>query len=631
MKTVRRLYFYAVALISVEVVLWGLINLLRSIVDETIGGAADALAQALALVLVGLPIFLFHWYWAQRSSARDEDEQTASLRAIFFYAVLLGTLIPVAQNLAALINRLFLDAVKLDASRAILGSSQTWPDNLIAILMNGLVAGYFWNVLRGEWKTLPVTENFADVRRLYRYIWVLYGLAMTLFGAQQTLRFLFYVPSDVVGGIGRETLINGITLLVIGTPLWSYSWRIVQGSLSEPAEQDSNLRLGILYLLALSGVITVLTTATMVVTTLLRKLLGADIATSDFIHQIGDSISIGVPLGAVWAYYGHWLNRQVESIHDPARQGGTKRFYFYLLSAMGLGGAFIGVASLIKFIIDLTTGGSLILDEPLRSNLAGAIALIVVWLPLWLLAWRPMQASAAAINDEGDHARRSIVRKAYLYLALFAGVIGGMSAAVALAYELLRAALSGAMDSSFLSTNLNDLQLLVLFSILLLYHLTVLRRDGQFTADALARKQSDFNVLIVDSGEGFSESVKAALTRLAPNIPVTVTAKKTEGKFDAMILSGSAAVEAPDWIRSFSGKRIVVPNESENLIWAGGVSKQIIQQAAKTVRQLAEGQELRRQSGMNSSWMIIVYIAAGLFGLELLFGITTMVFAAFSR
>jgi len=34
----------------------GLINLLRSITDETIGGAADALAQAMALVLVGVPI-----------------------------------------------------------------------------------------------------------------------------------------------------------------------------------------------------------------------------------------------------------------------------------------------------------------------------------------------------------------------------------------------------------------------------------------------------------------------------------------------------------------------------------------------------------------------------------------------
>lgn len=63
MKTVRRLYFYAVALISIEVVLWGLINLLRSIVDQTIGGQAQSLASALALTLVGVPIFLFHWLW----------------------------------------------------------------------------------------------------------------------------------------------------------------------------------------------------------------------------------------------------------------------------------------------------------------------------------------------------------------------------------------------------------------------------------------------------------------------------------------------------------------------------------------------------------------------------------------
>ncbi len=36
MKTVRRLYFFAVAMISIEVVLWGLINLLRSILSQTV-------------------------------------------------------------------------------------------------------------------------------------------------------------------------------------------------------------------------------------------------------------------------------------------------------------------------------------------------------------------------------------------------------------------------------------------------------------------------------------------------------------------------------------------------------------------------------------------------------------------
>ena len=67
--------FLAVALISLEVVLWGLINLLRSIIDETVGGGAEALARALAFVLVGVPIFLFHWLWAQHVSSRDEEEK----------------------------------------------------------------------------------------------------------------------------------------------------------------------------------------------------------------------------------------------------------------------------------------------------------------------------------------------------------------------------------------------------------------------------------------------------------------------------------------------------------------------------------------------------------------------------
>jgi hypothetical protein len=631
MKTVRRLYFYAVALISLEVVLWGLIALLRSIVDQTIGGGAEALAQALALVVVGVPIFLIHWLWAQRLSARDEEEKTARLRAVFLYGVLIGTLIPLIQNLLAFINRTFLQAVHLSAGRALVGGLQTWPDNLIAILMNGIVAVYFWNILRNEWKTLPSKDNFADVRRLYRYVWTLYSLLMMILGAQQVLNFLFYVPSDILGEGGREALINGIALLAVGTPVWFYSWRIIQDSLADAAEKGSNLRLGFLYLLALGGVITVLTTAAMVVNVVVAKILGADIAAADFVHQIGGPISVGAPLGVVWAYYGRWLSRHIDSIGDAVQQAGMKRVYFYILSALGLGGAFIGVAALLKFMIDVLTGGALILTDTLRANLATAISLIVAWLPLWLMTWRPMQREALAEGGIAEHARRSIVRKAYLYLALFAGVIGGMGSAVALVFQLLNALLGGQTGGAFFSTVLNDLQLLVLFIVLFIYHVWALRRDGLFTASALARKQSAFNVLIADSENGFGEAVKAAIAKIAPNVSVAIAGEKPNAQFNAVVLSGSSAMDAPEWMRSFSGIRIIVPNEAQGIIWAGGVNRNAIQQAAQIVRQLAEGQPVRQTSGGSSGWVIVSYVAAALFGFQILFLLTALVVSAFVR
>ncbi len=616
MKSIRRLYFYLVAFISIEVIVWGLVGLLRSIVDNTISGGADALAQALALILVGVPIFLIHWLWAQRVAAREEEEQTASIRAVFLYAILLGTLIPVVQNLLSFIDRSLVEVTGLGVARSFSPfREQTVADNLIAILMNGIVAAYFWNVLRGDWATLTDKENFSDVRRLYRYIWMLYGLLMTVFGAQQILRFLLYVPGDVLGELGREIAVNGIALLVIGTPIWVYAWNVIQDSLADPAEMGSTLRLGILYLLSLGGVITVLTTAWMVINTILNAALGQDISFSEIIREVGGPISIGVPLGLVWAYYGHWLSRHIEAVGDRVRQAGIKRLYNYVLSFIGLVVAFIGVATLFNFLIDMITEFGISFTDSLRNSLTASISSLVVGLPLWVVMWRPMQAEALASGEMGDHARRSVLRKAYLYLTLFASVIGGMATAVGLVYQLIRVVLNVEV-SDFLNTILNLTQLLFLFGIVLMYHLNVLRRDGASTADALAEKQNDYSVLVVDSGNGFVDSVKAALIKFGSKVRITVTTPndKPEGNFNAILLRGDLAVNAPEWIRSFSGSRIVVQNEVKNIVWTEDAS-----QAAQSLQKLAEGQEIQKQKTSRSPWTIVIYVFAALFALELLF------------
>lgn len=629
MKTVRRLYIYSVAFISLEAVLWGLLGLLRSIVGDTVGGGAGGLAGALALILVGVPIFLVHWLWAQRLAAQDEEEKTAGLRAVFFYAVLLGTLATVIQNLLAVVDRLLVLVMGLRVDRAFLGGSQTLADNAIAIVMYGVVGAYFWTILRGEWASLPERENFAEVRRLYRYVWMLYGLLMVVFGAQQLLRFLFYIPSDILGEHGRETAANGIALLLVGTPVWVYTWRIVQDSLADPAELSSNLRLVVLYLLALGGVITVLTAGGTILDVLLRRLLGEPMSRNEFVQRLGGPISIGLPLGVVWAYFGTWLNRHVEAAGDPIRRAGMKRLYDYILSALGLGAAFIGVALLVNFGIDTLIRQDVVWGDSLRRQLAAALSTLLVGLPLWLAVWTPLQVWALAQSELGDHARGSTIRKAYLYLALFVGVIGGMSIAVGLVFNLIKALLTGSVESGFLADVLNLALLLGLFVVLLVYHLVVLRSDGASTAGVLAAKHGAFDVLVLDPAGGFGDAFKSSLARQAPGVPVQVQggAAKPEGRFQALVLPGTLAVDGPAWIRSFKGSRIIVPDEAEGLVWAGGISERGVDAAAQAVRQLAEGEAIRQRRPGSSAWMVIVYAAAALFGLELLFMLTALAFS----
>jgi len=630
MRTIRRLYFYAVALISLEVVVWGLIGLLRSIFSSRLVNTAEVLAQALALVLVGVPIFLFHWLWAQRAARKDEEERTASLRAIFFYAVLLGTLIPVVQNLLAFVNRVTLGISNVPASRALLGGLQTWQDNLIAIFINGVVALYFWNTLRSEWKSLPPeVENFADVRRLYRYLWLLYGLLMVVYGAQQILRYIFYipVPAYLLGEVGREIFVNGLALLLVGTPLWVYTWRICQDALSvsspkgAPAERESNLRLGVFYLLSLGGVITVLSAGGTLLNVILRWAFGEAMEGYEFIQQIGGPISLGVPLAGVWAYYGGWLSHQIQSDEDVTRRAGKKRLYYYILSALGLGAAFIGVALVFSFVIDLLTSNAFWGDS-LRSRLAAAISTLVVGLPLWLMTWRPMQAEALTQGEMGERARRSTIRRTYLYLALFAGVIGGMASAVALVYQLVNALLSGDPPADFVPSVLNAAQLLALFAVLLVYHLNCMRQDGVQAGQTLEERQRGFPVLLIDPGnEAFVKAVKAAIMKHAPDVPLVVKSVSEGAGMEqakAVILPASLALNPPDglrkWLLGFSGEKIVVAEPTPGWV----LTALTPEQAARSARQAAEGEEVRL-ARPSAAWSVVQIIAVVILGVQILF------------
>jgi hypothetical protein len=396
----------------------------------------------------------------------------------------------------------------------------------------------------------------------------------------------------------------------------------------EPAERGSMLRLGVLYLLALSAVVTVLWSTAFILHVLLRLAFGESMDLSDFLSQIRGPFSVAVPLAGIWAYYGSWLGKEINSIPDALRRTGLRRFYFYFLSAIGLVATFIGLALLLNFIIDISINGSTLWGDNLRPRLAGAIATLLVSLPLWVLAWRPMQAEALAAGDMGDHARRSLVRKIYLYLVIFTTVIGGMVSGAMLVYQLLNALLGQTRPGDFAYSMLNTLQVLVLFIAFLVYHFVVLRRDGGQATDSLNARHGQFTVLVFErEGSGFAALVSAAIQKTAAGVPVAVQAVEqgipTEADAaQAVVLSSALALDPPEalrlWLKDYAGQRVIVPVEDKGWFWPGGAPRNGLSLAAQIVRQLADGQEVRPPSG-TAAWQVVAYIFAVLFALQLAF------------
>lgn len=640
MRTIRRLYFYALALISLEVVIWGVINLLRTIVSRRLIGSSDLLATGLSLVLVGLPIFLLHWRVVQQDAARDDEERTSYIRAIFLYGALFATLLPIVYAILAVVNRWLVTLLGGETQFAWFGSEGTAVDNLIAIVINAVAFAYFWMILRADWRAqagneAPAANTLPETRRLYRYIWVLIGLTILVVGAVNLLRFIFSLADGAIRDT-TQTLAAVISLLLVGAPLWWYHWWSVEASLYDPEERRSLLRLVVLYAISLAGVVGVLAMATGILQSLIQWISGEANTLGRFIVESSSELGGVIALGVMWWYYGRILTKEVSALPDLPRGQALRRLYNYILSALGLAMVFAGLMILIEFItgLALDPGES---SAALRRQFSEAVAALLVGAPLWLIPWRKMQREAARRDDTGDHARRSIVRKAYLYLALFVFVIWGMGFAGQLIYTLINALLAGPENQLAREVSRLVLTLLVMGA-LLVYHWRALREDTSIAQQTLGNLHAAFPTLVLvetaDSENGsferaFADALIQALERSAPRLPVAVHAVERGAPDESMLaakailLTAGLAMQPPEslqlWLREYRGQRVLVPVEREGWHWLGrGTQRpqELAREAASTLRHLAEGEALR-QSAPAGPWAIAGYVLGGLFGLIL--------------
>ena len=421
----------------------------------------------------------------------------------------------------------------------------------------------------------------------------------------------------------ERVLANGLALLVTGIPLWVYTWKIVQKSITKADERRATLRFVILYALSLIGVGGVLIPTGITLDVVFRLILGESMDFGHFINQISVSLSTGIPFSAVWFYYGRILSGEIAALPDTPQRAGLHRIYYYILSFIGLVTLFLGLHSLLSFIID-TLLQTAAWTETLRERLSLSVATLTIGLPLWFLTWQPMVIESTKEGEAGDHARRSLVRKIYLYLVLFAGVIGVMVSAGSLIYQLLNKLL-GDPAPNFQRASWMLLELLGLFIGWLGYHFATLRSDGRLAEQSLAARHKAFPVLVLVSEPGeFSEEIVKFLRQEIPSLPITIhpiekgIPDEAISEAKAVILPGNLSTYPTEaiqqWLQEFAGVRVIVPTKTDGWLWVFGSNRNVsglAQQTAKTIRYLAEGEEIPilRET---SPWSVLIYIIGGI-------------------
>lgn len=628
MPTIRRIYQYAITFISLEMILWGVCGLARlAFAGLSLPANTSRLAGTLSLVLAGLPVFAFHGWLVQRSLAQDPEERTARSRAFFLYGVLLSTLGASVVNFLALLNRVVLVGFRLDSALGFSKGQGSVLEDLVIVAINLLAAGGFTLILRNDWRHLILSGEYPDgaiaelarVRRLYRYIWLFIGMALGTLGLAQLIQ------SGLQGGqafpdTNLAGLANGLTLLLVGLPTWIMASRLIRRIQVEPTGARSFIRLVALYGIVFISVVVVLASASQALDWALRSLLAGELAIGPLLSQMATPLSLAIPCIAIWIYYGRQLDLEMRLLdqavqaslsnssllYPQTRHASLQRLYFYVLAFLGLAAAFIGLQLFLGYFLDMAAGIPP-LAPGMRNNLADALSLLIAGLPLWIFSWRPMARRAAQEGAPGDHARRSLFRKSYLYLISFSAVIGGMISTGAMLYQLLNP-LFGKAEPDFVFQILQQLKTSLLFWLILAWHGGALRTDQRLAEKALARLHAQFPVLILAPDEeepeatgGFAGQIVRALHQQAPAMPVAVhyysqgVPDETLSMARAVILPAELIARPAEairiWLQSYPGPRLVVPTPVRGWVWVSGRRTSMLtlaNQVAQAVRRLAE-------------------------------------------
>jgi Domain of unknown function (DUF5671) len=560
---VRRSYFYAAALLGLELLAVGLSDLFAALLERLFAPAvvgtpelaAMRLSLSVALVIVGLPLWAIHWSVAQ-SMARRPDEQHARLRRLYGYLVLfvavLTVLFALRDLFAALFGAVAAEQAGVQVATAIAG-----------IVVQSSIWAYHWRVFSADRAVVEPVEGTATLRRWYMLLAQAISLSLASVAAivliHQLLQLILVPAIDARSGVG-ESLAMLIAALAIWLPhhLWA-DWLVRAPSPLRADELRSTLRQVYLALVITATAVAALGgLATLLYAALLAGFGGA--AWQSLLIDHTGALATVIIAAPLWVYHRRQLANEARMSAQAARLATAQHIIGYLMAAIGLAALFFGLGELLSTLLRMVLAPD-VFGVGWREPLSRALALTVVALPVYGITAQAMERRAHATPAE----ERTLARRVYLYAALLFGIATTVIAVVTL-LRLVLSALLGAPASDlplelgrWLGYTLPGAAIAVLYT-LQLRRASVLQSDiGAGITIAIIADEPLRHALVAACAR---EASKATILSGGADAPAPTIAAISAA--DMLVVTLALALDGPlaASIHAFGGRRLLLATDT---------------------------------------------------------------------
>lgn len=315
------------------------------------------------------------------------------------------------------------------------------------------------------------------VRRVYLYTVSFISFQTCLWAAVGLALMIVDTPSP-----GRMLIIRLaglLSALIVGIPFYLIHWLIAQRLARENStERAATSRSIFHYGLMLFTAAPALGSFGLILHDLLAMVIGGRGAPT--MGDIGDDLVTRLLImafnTAAW-FYARW---QAQVDHRAiAEQGGRAtihRTYRYLFLSTGLTLTGSGAGSLLLALLEPQTSTT----EPWQSLLAIGLTNLLIGVPIWTTMWINAQNAFASGGEESA----STLRKGYLYLVSLVGCLASIISGAGIVSVLLQRLMGvGAADRPIMADLASPLAIIIVTSVIWIYHSRVLAADASSIAE----------------------------------------------------------------------------------------------------------------------------------------------------